>query len=412
MMKASDTYFSSRGFTTGFSMPAVLSLLILLMLAAPRVQAQQNEPAASLFPDPATYESVFFFQQTNVEDEILTEQDVLTGELSESAAEGITEYTIANYPGTGVFRLEAGADSAYARIGDFVNIDDLLGDLDFELGDDVLDDLNPDSSAVVMRTGAAVGDSWNIRQTSFSVPIPDTLADLIDLPAGITLGDDADISLSIDGSRIADLDFDNALGSFTARGFHVGTTIDVTITIIVPIIGEVPVPFNLLDNYGPDFYFAEGYGLVMEELEPTEVRIQLEENDLIEVNELITTIDGRTTLKTSMTETPPTALAPQPESELPGLLKLLPNYPNPFNPSTTLSFELAEAAQVSVEIFDLQGRSVDRISAQSFASGQHQLSYDAGRAGLASGVYLYRVEAVSAGSDARLSQSGRFTLLK
>lgn len=389
----------------------MLALSAFLFTLSFPAQAQQNEPAASLFPEAAAYESSFFYQETDIEGEVITEQDVSSGELSEVDGEGISTYTIANYPGTGLFRLQAAADTAYARIGDFVNIDELLDDLDFELGDDVLDDLDPDSSAVVIRTGAEVGDSWNIRQTSFSVPIPDTLAESIDLPTGITLGDEAEITLSIDGSRLEDVDIDNALGSFSARGFHVGTTVDIVITIIAPIIGEVPVPFNLLDDYGPDFYFAEDFGLVMEQLEPTEVRITIEENDAIDVDQLITTLDGRYVEKTSMNETPPTALDPQPEPDLPGLLRLEPNYPNPFNPSTTLSFELAGAAQVGISIYDVQGQRVDEITPQEFSRGRHQLSYDAARAGLASGVYLYRVQAQPPNGE-RISATGRFTLLK
>lgn len=388
----------------------MLLMAVMLFMPAPS-SAQQNEPAAELFPAPATYESIFFYQETDIEGEILLEQDVPSAELSELTAGGITEYSIANYPGTGVFRLEAGADSAYARVGDFVNISDLLGDLDIEPVDNLIDGLNPDSSAVVIRTGAAVGDSWNIREVSFSIPIPDSLAEFVELPPGIELGDEADINLSIDGTRLPDEEMDNALGSFAAQGFRVGTTVDIILTIIAPIIGEIEVPLSLLDDYGPDLYFADGLGLVMEQLEATEVRIRLEDNDLVEVDELITTIDGRYIEKISIEETPPTALMPEPAADLPGLLKLEPNYPNPFNPSTTLSFELAEAAQISIEIFNAQGRRVDAIHPREYTSGQHQVSYDAGRAGLASGMYLYRVQALNA-AGSRTSATGRFILLK
>ena len=75
---------------------------------------------------------------------------------------------------------------------------------------------------------------------------------------------------------------------------------------------------------------------------------------------------------------------------------LLAAYPNPFNPTTKLSFELAAPAHARLKIFDAAGRLVTTLVDEQRASGRHEIVWN-GRnsAGLsvASGVYLYRFEA-------------------
>jgi hypothetical protein len=75
---------------------------------------------------------------------------------------------------------------------------------------------------------------------------------------------------------------------------------------------------------------------------------------------------------------------------------LFANAPNPFNPRTTLSFELPKDGHARLEIFDAQGRRVRLLMDSAVAAGRHQVDWD-GRDGdgreLASGVYIYRLEA-------------------
>ena len=72
------------------------------------------------------------------------------------------------------------------------------------------------------------------------------------------------------------------------------------------------------------------------------------------------------------------------------------NYPNPFNPTTTISFELPQASTVQLEVFDMMGRKVATLVDGELAAGIHQAQWnarsDAG-AKVASGVYLYRITA-------------------
>lgn len=65
-------------------------------------------------------------------------------------------------------------------------------------------------------------------------------------------------------------------------------------------------------------------------------------------------------------------------------------YPNPFNPTTTLSFDLPETARVRMAIFDVLGRAVRVLVDGSMEKGTHRVTFDA--AGLPSGVYLVRFE--------------------
>ncbi len=79
------------------------------------------------------------------------------------------------------------------------------------------------------------------------------------------------------------------------------------------------------------------------------------------------------------------------EPELPQRLTVSENYPNPFNPQTTIQFTLPEPEQVSVEVFDSMGRSVGVIVNEMLESGEHRIDFDA--SGLSSGIYFYRVQA-------------------
>ena len=75
---------------------------------------------------------------------------------------------------------------------------------------------------------------------------------------------------------------------------------------------------------------------------------------------------------------------------------LFTNYPNPFNPSTTIRFGLPESGAVSLTIYDVNGRLVRTLVSSYLAAGMHEVVWgardDAGRA-VANGVYVYRLNA-------------------
>ncbi len=80
------------------------------------------------------------------------------------------------------------------------------------------------------------------------------------------------------------------------------------------------------------------------------------------------------------------------------------NFPNPFNPSTEILFDLPETAMVSLVVYDVLGREVARLVDNEMAAGWHRVRFDA--ANLPSGVYLYRIQAGD------FHDTGRMLLLK
>lgn len=76
---------------------------------------------------------------------------------------------------------------------------------------------------------------------------------------------------------------------------------------------------------------------------------------------------------------------------------LLPNAPNPFSASTTLSYQLAEKQPVTIAVYDLLGRRVTTLVDGPRPSGVHQIEWQAGRgqSSLSSGVYICRMQAGS-----------------
>jgi hypothetical protein len=97
------------------------------------------------------------------------------------------------------------------------------------------------------------------------------------------------------------------------------------------------------------------------------------------------------------------------ELEIPSDFAILGNYPNPFNPSTSITFDLPDAASVRVQVFDATGRMLMETKEATFTAGAgHAVQVDATAWG--SGLYLYKVIA-----RARTSSwigSGRMMLVK
>ena len=81
---------------------------------------------------------------------------------------------------------------------------------------------------------------------------------------------------------------------------------------------------------------------------------------------------------------------------IPSEVSLLPAYPNPFNPETTIRFELPQAEDVAINIYNLHGQLVRKLVGENREAGIHEIVWDArdeaGRS-MPSGVYLYRFQA-------------------
>ena len=96
-------------------------------------------------------------------------------------------------------------------------------------------------------------------------------------------------------------------------------------------------------------------------------------------------------------------------TELPTEFVLHGNYPNPFNPSTRIQFDLPENAQVQIQIVDMLGREVIALPAQEMEAGANR-SVEMNAGSLASGTYLYRIMAT--GAEQRHVKTGRMMLVK
>ncbi len=77
--------------------------------------------------------------------------------------------------------------------------------------------------------------------------------------------------------------------------------------------------------------------------------------------------------------------------ETPDDFALEANYPNPFNPQTTIRFAIPEASYVRIQVFDLLGREVAMLVDGTLSAGRHEVVFDA--TGLATGLYVYRMDA-------------------
>ena len=94
----------------------------------------------------------------------------------------------------------------------------------------------------------------------------------------------------------------------------------------------------------------------------------------------------------------------------PDRFALLQNFPNPFNPSTTIRYGLPERSQVSLMVYNTLGEQVASLVNQDQEAGYHEVRFDA--ASLASGVYFYRMFAAPVARAGSFVETKRLLLLK
>jgi hypothetical protein len=66
------------------------------------------------------------------------------------------------------------------------------------------------------------------------------------------------------------------------------------------------------------------------------------------------------------------------------------NYPNPFNPSTTIKFALPVKTNLSLSVYNTLGEKVAEIFNGEIEAGYHEMMFNA--SGLSSGIYFYKIE--------------------
>jgi hypothetical protein len=86
---------------------------------------------------------------------------------------------------------------------------------------------------------------------------------------------------------------------------------------------------------------------------------------------------------------PPTSV--ESENSIVNGFNLLQNYPNPFNPSTTIRYEIPERSFVTLKVFDILSNEISVLVDEMKEAGKYEINFNA--SGLASGIYIYRLNA-------------------
>ena len=80
------------------------------------------------------------------------------------------------------------------------------------------------------------------------------------------------------------------------------------------------------------------------------------------------------------------------------------NFPNPFNPATTIIFSVPQRSHVTVQIFNTLGQQVDELLSRDVDAGEHSVRWDASR--FTGGIYFYRIR------SGRFIETKKILLLK
>lgn len=110
--------------------------------------------------------------------------------------------------------------------------------------------------------------------------------------------------------------------------------------------------------------------------------VDLDENITIYLDNIILSNSAEDPLATSIEQ-----------DELPVQVALKQNFPNPFNPATNIMFELNNAEQVTLKVYNALGQEVATLVDGLRSSGQHQVSFNADD--MSSGIYFYRLQTSS-----------------
>lgn len=86
------------------------------------------------------------------------------------------------------------------------------------------------------------------------------------------------------------------------------------------------------------------------------------------------------------------------------------NFPNPFNPTTTIEYQLPSSGEVKLIVYDLLGREVSELVNEKQDVGKYSVQFNA--SGLTSGIYIYTLQAVSEDGTKNFSATRRLMLIK
>jgi hypothetical protein len=84
------------------------------------------------------------------------------------------------------------------------------------------------------------------------------------------------------------------------------------------------------------------------------------------------------------------------------------NFPNPFNPSTTIEFSIPQASNVTIDIYNIIGERVASLVNKTLDAGYHRINFDANK--LPSGTYVYQLKA--SGQNGIFTETKKMVLMK
>lgn len=88
-------------------------------------------------------------------------------------------------------------------------------------------------------------------------------------------------------------------------------------------------------------------------------------------------------------------------TSIPSGFKLYQNYPNPYNPSTLIKFDISKSGKVKLTVRDISGKVVNELVNKVISAGTYQYEFNAGN--LSSGIYFYRLETPEYSSSKKMA---------
>jgi hypothetical protein len=105
-----------------------------------------------------------------------------------------------------------------------------------------------------------------------------------------------------------------------------------------------------------------------------------------------------------------TGIADNNESALPAQFQLMQNFPNPFNPSTTIKYALPYSSKIKISVYNILGQLINNLIEEVKEAGYHEYKWNA--ANLASGVYVYTIKAKSLDGNKDFFKAKKMILIK
>ncbi|MFN3874254.1 MAG: hypothetical protein ACK4R9_14755, partial [Ignavibacterium sp.] len=95
------------------------------------------------------------------------------------------------------------------------------------------------------------------------------------------------------------------------------------------------------------------------------------------------------------------------------------NYPNPFNPTTKIGYKIKERGYVKLMVYDIKGERIAVLVNEEQEAGYYEVEFNVGNSlqtvpqtGIASGIYLYRIEVIGEGNIPVYTEMRKMVLIK